>query len=63
MPPSNDCPDFTVIGAELETAPDEAGRVVVTPVGVEPPLVVVGFVVVVIVVGTVVVGTEPPGVV
>lgn len=57
IPPSNDCPADTVIGAELETAPDDAGRVVVTPVGVEPPPIVVGFVVVVTVVGTVVVGT------
>lgn len=61
MPPSNDWPALTVIGAELETAPDEAGSVVVKPVGVAPPpAVVVAFVVVV---GAVVVGTDPPGVV
>jgi hypothetical protein len=32
MPPSNDA--VTVMALEVETAPEEAGRVVVTPVGV-----------------------------
>ena len=46
------------MGAEVDTAPDEAGRVVVTPVGAGPPppgglVVVVGSVV----------GPGPPGVV
>ena len=58
MPPSNACPALTVMGAEVDTAPDEAGRVVVTPVGAGPPppgglVVVVGSVV----------GPGPPGVV
>ena len=59
MPPSNVCPAFTLIGAELGTAPDDAGRVVVTPVGAGPPPPFVGLVVV----GGFAVGTGPPGVV
>ena len=59
MPPSNVCPALTVIGAELDTAPEDAGRVVVTPVGVGPLPPVVGLVVVV---GSAV-GAGPPGVV
>jgi hypothetical protein len=59
----------TVIGAEVDTAPAEAGRVVVIPVGVDPDppvgidVVDVGGLVVIIVVivvpGVPVVGTPP----